>query len=126
MTTATTTDNSYELFMGALNVINDAMEKYRDTAIIKDILSLVDDQTAGRKFGVAVYKDEPDNPFDYFTVRLHNKKLELVSRGKDAPDIDWKVSMEYLQDINENSGDYIDNPLKLDIEWLLSRLRDAA
>jgi len=126
MTTTDKNQDSYTLFMGALDVLNTAMEKYRDKPIIKDILSLVDDQTAGRKFGVAVYNSEPDEPFDYFTIRLHNQKMELVSRGKDAPDIDWKVSMDYLCDLNENPQDYIENPLKLDIEWLRHRLRDAA
>lgn len=126
MTTEDKGQDSYELFMGALDVLNTALDKYRDKPVIKDILSLVDDQTAGRKFGVAVYHSEPDDPFDYFTIRLHNQKLELVSRGKDAPDIDWKVSMDYLRDINENPDDYVENPLKLDIEWLRHRLRDAA
>jgi len=126
MTSERSKQDTYQLFLGSLDVINNAMEKYRDKPVIKDILSLVDNQTAGRKFGVAVYKNDPSEPFDYFTIRLHNQQLELVSRGKDAPDIDWKVSMDYLEDINENPDDYISNPLKLDIDWLKHRLRDAA
>lgn len=126
MTTQDKGRDSYAMFMGALDVFNEAMDKYRDKPLIKDILSLVDEQTAGRKFGAAVYKTEPDEPFDYFTVRLHNQRLELVSHGKDAPDIDWKVSMDYLRDINDNPQEYVSNPLKLDFDWLKHRLRDAA
>ena len=126
MTTEQNNRDSYTLFLGALEVITEAMDKYRDKPLIKDILELVDDKASGRKFGVAVYDGEADSTFDYYTVRLHNRRLELVSRGKDAPDIDWKVSMDYLRDINDNPQDYISNPLKLDIEWLRHRLRDAA
>jgi hypothetical protein len=118
--------DSYQSFMDTLNVVNKVMENYRDTPIIKDILSLVDNRTAGRKFGVAVYDKDPDKPFDYFTIRLNNQRLELVAHGKDAPDIDWKVSIEYLEDVSENPDNYIDNPLKLDLEWLKHRLRDVA
>lgn len=118
--------DSYDLFLGALDVMNEALENLRDKPLIKEIVSLMDKQAAGRKFGVAVYAEDPDTPHDYFTIRNHNGKLELVSRGKDAPDIDWKTSTDYLRDVNENPQAYIDNPLKLDIEWLKHRLQDAA
>ncbi|MCB1841593.1 MAG: hypothetical protein KDI09_01405 [Halioglobus sp.] len=118
--------DSYSLFLGALDVINEALSSLRDKPLIKDIMSLMDKQTAGEKFGVEIYTDNPDTPHDYYTVRANNQRLELVSRGKDAPSIDWKVSTEYLQDINENPQKYIDNPLKLDIDWLKHRLSDAA
>ncbi len=126
MSTAQTKHDSYDSFMNTLDVFNDAMDKLRDKPLIKDLMSLVDKQTAGRQFGIAVYGDNPDKPFDYYTVRLHNQRLELVSRGKDAPDLDWKVSIDYLEDVAENPEKYIDNPAKLDFEWLKHRLQDAA
>ncbi|PLW70667.1 hypothetical protein [Pseudohalioglobus lutimaris] len=118
--------DSYALIMGALDVFNAAMDKYREKPVIKNIVSLVDEQAEGRKLGVAVYADDPDSPFDYFTLRLHNKRLEFDSRGKDAPDVDWKVSTDYLESINADPEKYIDNPLKLDFDWLKNRLQDAA
>jgi hypothetical protein len=118
--------DSYAMFTGALDVLNDAMKNLREKPVVKDVLSLVDDQTAGRKFGVAIYASDPENPFDYYTIRLHNQRFEMVSRGKDAPDIDWKVSTDYLEDINSNPDDYISNPLKLDLDWIKTRLSDAA
>jgi hypothetical protein len=111
--------------MGALGVTNTAMENMRDKPVIKEVLKLVDKHAAGRKFGVAVYGGDADHPYDYYTVRLNQSRIEFVSRGKDEPDVDWKVSADYLRDINENSDDYIKNPLKLDLDWLKSRLQDA-
>lgn len=126
MTDKQESHDSYDMFLGALDVLNKSMDNFRDKPVLKDLLALVDGQTAGRKFGVAVYADDPEKPFDYYTIRLHNKRFEMVSRGKDAPDIDWKVSTEFLQDINDNPQDYISNPLKFDLDWLKHRLSDAA
>ncbi len=126
MTTEREGRDSYKMLMGALDVFNDAMDKYRDKPVIKSLMELIDKQAEGKKFGVAVYDSDPDQPFDYFTLRLHNKRLELASRGKDSPDIDWKASIDYLEDVNDNADEYISNPLKLDFDWLKSRLKDAA
>jgi hypothetical protein len=126
MTSNRESHDSYDMFMGALDVLNESIENFRDKPVLKEIFSLIDDQAAGRKFGVAIYADDPEKPFDYFTIRLHNKRFEIASRGKDTPDIDWKVSTSYLEDINENAGDYISNPLKFDLDWLKHRLSDAA
>lgn len=118
--------DTYTLFMGALDVSNRALDSVGDKPVLGDLVDLMEKQASGRHFGVAVYKDDPDKPHDYFTVRVQNHMIQLVSHGKDAPDIDWKVSQEYLQDVNSNPDDYVDNPLKLDWDWLRHRLRDAA
>ncbi len=126
MNTSNTSKDSYDLFMGALDVTNQALDKLRDTPLFASLIKLMENQAAGRKFGVAIYSDEPDQPHDYYTVRANNHKIELVARGKDAPDIDWKVSRAYLQDLNDHPEDYIESPWKLDVEWLKHRLQDAA
>ena len=126
MTNTGNEKDSYEQFMGALEVTNDALTELRDTPVIKSIVELMDKQAEGRKFGVAVYENDAENPHDYFTVRMHNSKLQLASPGKDAPDIDWTVSMHYLRDINQNPKKYIEDPWKLDVEWLKNRLQSGA
>ena len=126
MSTNTGSNDSYDLFMGALEVTNKALDSLRSKPVIKEMVSLMDKHAEGRKFGVAVYGSNPDNPHDYYTVRIQNSSLQLASRGKDEPDIDWKVSTDYLKQINDDPQAFIDNPLKLDLEWLKSRLDDAA
>jgi hypothetical protein len=118
--------DTYELFMGAMDVSNRALETVRDKPVLSDLLELMEKQASGRQFGVAVYKDDPTTPHDYFTVRVQNHRIQLVSHGKDAPDIDWKVSEEYLRDVTDNPDSYVENPLKLDLDWLRHRLSDAA
>jgi len=126
MTNTADSNDSYDLFMGALDVTNRAIDEMREKPVIKDLVGLMEKQASGRKFGVAVYSDDPDNVYDYYTVRVQNHTVQLVSRGKDTPDIDWKVSREYLKDVNDDPQAYIDNPLKLDLEWIKHRTSDAA
>jgi len=125
MTTDAASNDTYTLFMGALDVSNKALAGVRDTPIVKDLVDIMARGASGRQFGVAVYAEDPSTPHDYYTVRIENHEIRLVSRGKDNPDIDWKVSMEYLREINDDPQAFIDNPLKLDLAWLKHRLRDA-
>jgi len=114
--------DTYDLFMGTLDVVNQALKEHADTPVIGEILSAAGKFSEGKRLGVAVYKTDPDEPFDYFTLRIANGKVELDSRGKGDPDIAWRVSQDYLRKVNENPQDYVDNPAKLDLDWLKSRL----
>ncbi len=114
--------NTYDLFMGYLDVVNDALDKHSETPVVGDLVSWVTNLSQSKKIGAAVYDSDPKSPFDYFTVRIADGKVQLDSRGKNEPDIDWRVSQEFLVEVNENRQEYIDNPLKLDLEWLKSRV----
>ena len=120
--TMTEQNDTYTRFMETLDTINSALDEHGDKPVFKQMLEGADKALAGRKFGVAVYKENPKEPHDYFTLRFNNRKFELDSRGKDAPDIDWKVSTDYLQDVSGNPDKYIKNPLLLDVDWIKSRL----
>lgn len=122
MSEAIASKDPYDLFMGYLDVVNEALEEHDDTPVVGDILSMMEKVGEGKKFGAAIYKSDPKEPFDYFTVRLSDGKVELDSRGKRDPDIDFRVAQDFLVDVNEHPKDYVDNPLKLDIDWLKSRL----
>ncbi len=114
--------STYDLFMGYLDVINDALEKHSDTPVIGELADWIADLTESKKFGAAIYDSDPKSPYDYFTVRIANGKIELDSRGKNEPEIDWRVAKDFLVEVNENPQEYIDNPLKLDLEWMKSRV----
>jgi hypothetical protein len=118
----TDSGDTYGLFMGALDVINASLEHNREGKIFRGLMSLAERSMVGRQIGVAVYRDDPDTPHDYFTVRFHKGRIELLARGKESPDIAWKVSQDYLQDVVENEQDYVENPAKLDLDWLKDRL----
>jgi len=122
MSTETQSADTYDLFMGYLDTVNEALEEHADTPVIGQVLSLMDKFGSGKKFGAAIYKSDPKSPFDYFTVRLANGKFELDARGKNEPEIDWRVSQDYLAEVNEKPQKYVDNPALLDLDWLKTRL----
>ena len=110
------------LFTSALNTMNAALADNSDRMPFKQILSVAESTIGDRPLGVAVYKDSPDDPHDYFTIRFSNGAFELVSRGKQDPDLAWKVSEPYLERLAENPERYAEDPFKLDFDWLKSRL----
>jgi len=116
-----TSDDTYTLFMGALDVVNEALEQNRDSKVFGFAIKTAEKNLSGQRLGVAIYADEPSSPFDYFTLRFTEGRFELYSRGKDEPDIAWKVSQDYLKDLVEHPQKYIDNPVKLDLDWLKDR-----
>lgn len=116
----------YETFTKALDVTNRSIEENRGSGFYGTLISAWDKYLNGHKAGVEIYNEDPDKPFDYFTVRYVNGKFELQSRGKSEHDTEWKVSRKYLESLVDNPQAYIDNPAKLDIDWLKDRLPDAA
>ena len=84
------TKNTYDLFMGYLDVVNDALEEHSDTPVIGKLSKMLTDMAESRKIGAAIYESDPQSPFDYFTVRIADGKVQLDSRGKNEPDIDWR------------------------------------
>lgn len=109
------------LFTRALNTMNAALADNADRMPFKQILSVADKAAGDRPIGVAVYKDDPGTPHDYFTIKFSEGAFELLSHGKQDPDIAWKVSVEYLEKLGDNPERYIEDPFKLDLDWLKSR-----
>ena len=120
------TKDIYELFTTALEVTNKSLETNRGSGIYGALISGWDKYLDGHKSGVAIYDDDPAQPFDYFTVRYLKGKFEILSRGKSEHDTEWKVSRKYLESLADNPQTYIDHPAKLDIDWLKDRLPDSA
>lgn len=115
-------DSRVTRFTEALNVMNSALAENKNSTPYKQILSAAEKLMDDKKLGIAVYESDPSSPFDYFTVRFRNGSLELVSHGKQDPDIAWKVSQDYLEKVRSNPDEYIQHPAKLDWHWLKDRL----
>ncbi len=123
MTRETNTKDVAALFTQALNVMNGALARHKDEVPYKQIAELSAKLIDGRNIGVAVYDNDAKNPFDYYTIRFEKDAFQLVSRGKQEPEISWKVSRDYLEKVVENSDEYLEHPAKLDWDWLKSRLK---
>ena len=109
------------LFTQYVNVVNRAIGANEDRFPFKQLLSMGEKILGDKKIGAAVYKDDPDSPHEYFTLTLDNGRLD-ARHGKEAPDTEWKVKQEHLENVIEDPQTYIDNPAKLDLDWLETRM----
>ena len=110
------------LFTQALDVINGALVEHEGSMPYEGLLRASETALGNRLIGVAVYESDPWAPFDYFTIRFRNRRFELVSHGTRETDMVWRVSPGYLEDVAENAQEYIENPVRLDWDWLKGRV----
>ena len=111
------------LFTQALSTMNKAIAANQSKPVYKQMLEASEKLADGLTVGVAVYKDDPSTPHDYYTVRFENARLELLDHGKrDDMDLTWKVSQEYIENLANDPDRYINNPALMDWDWLRSRL----
>jgi len=113
--------NTYSLFIQVLNVLNAALESNRDSPEFGPLLAETSSPGRSRDFGVAVYRDNPDEPYDYFTIRLKQGTFILVAHGKTRNAIVWRVSEAFLRDVASHPFQYYRQPDSLNLEWLRER-----
>lgn len=108
-----------ELVTQFLKVCNEAIDHDRLTwrrEVPRRLLAKVE----GKKIGLAVTKSSTKRYFDFYTIQVRNRKLEFVTRGKQDPEFSFPVTESYLKEVSRNPGKYIENPLKLDWDWVKS------
>ena len=111
------------LFTDALATMNAVIDANEDTMPYRLFFDASKKMDMELTMGVAIYKNDPDTLHDYYTIRYEGNRFELIDHGKqDGIDICWKVSEDYLQKLAENPETYINNPAKMDWDWLKSRL----
>jgi hypothetical protein len=115
--------SSYFRFVQALNILNAALEARRDMPAWRNFLNDCERELSGVNLGVAVYDADPEQPYDFYTIRLNQGVFVIVSRGVNTDEIAWRVSRSALEDLVSRPGVYIDDPSRLDLSWLRRRLR---
>jgi hypothetical protein len=119
---AASSTGTSSLFLQYLNVCNQALDAHADEFPYRQLVQAAERLAADRRFGVAVYKTERDAPYDFYTVTMTEGRFELLSHGKEEPDLTWKVSQDYLKKVVDDPDTYIQHPAKLDWDWLKSTL----
>lgn len=109
--------DSYHLFIQALHVINAAITAHQDSAWLKRQLRTWRDRFEGEKMGVAIFNGNPNLAEDYFTIALKDDGFVLVDHAPCNP-ITWKVTEDFLKDVATRPQYYIENPDRLDWDWM--------
>ncbi len=122
MDVQTTQLDTNALLTQYLNVVNRAIRSHKDKVPFKQILDVAQKALAGKRFGVAVYKTDPDKPHDYFTLVWRDGGLAIADHGKKDVDLAWRVKEDHLTNVVTKPEPFVDNPARLDLDWLKTRL----
>lgn len=110
----------HTLLTDMLRVANRAIEAHASEPPWRELAERTAER-ASPSFGVAMFEDDPDVAVDQCAVRVHEGRLEVVSRGP-VPAVDWRVSVDFLRNVARSPDDYVADPRKLELGWLLRRL----
>lgn len=121
--TDTTVASTETLVSEFISVVNRALDRHGDSFPVKHLLQLIEKMISGKqRIGLAVYSSDADSPHDYFTAVFNPaQRLEIISRGKHMPDVEWKLPMPYMREVTTHAEAYVENPAKLDWAWLKAR-----
>ena len=110
-----------DLFNQFLEVCNQAMEAHKDEFPYKQIWEAAEQLQREKGLHVTIYDDEPKGDFQ---LRLQDKHIELLSDSEDDSGEGWRINKSYMKRVVENPEEYIEEPAKLDWDWLKNRLFD--
>lgn len=110
------------MMMRYVAVCNAAILKNAGRFPFKQILSAAERHDGGRKVAACV-KGRCEQPY---ILVLKNGAIEIVhglytDEYLDVCDTVWHVSRDYLDDVVSHADQYIDNPARLDWEWLYKK-----
>ncbi len=110
--------DSGDLFQKYLEVCNRALEANRGRFPFKQILGAAKKQAAPRNVEVCIIDDHPEAAYvihmdqDRIAGKLHEACVNCKCDGR------WRVRRSYLEEVIKNPQTYIDNPAKIDWEWM--------
>lgn len=112
-----------DLFHKYLDICNKALDANRERFPFKQILGAARDQaTAARKVEVCIVDDRPRASF---VIGIEKDKITGEPKGSCEEacqncrcNRQWHVARSYLEAVVKNPQTYIDNPARIDWEWL--------
>ncbi|MFO7565514.1 MAG: hypothetical protein R6X02_22925 [Enhygromyxa sp.] len=109
------------LFEQYIDVVNRAIQHNKDGLYGK--AARVWERIIGdRQIAVGIYKSDASNPHQWYTLELRHGRLELLGEGKTGATLDWKISEDHLEHVVHDPHKYIESPVKLDLDWLVTRV----
>jgi len=106
------------LFTQYLHVLNQALGQNRNKFPYEQILDASEKVFDETTVAVGIYKDKVQEPHDWFVVEFDDGKFSLKEHGKGDADISWRCREAHLEEVVENPKEYIESPIKLDLDWL--------
>lgn len=106
-----------DLLVQYLDVCNAALERNRDRFPFKQILGAAQRAERGRLIELQIVEDEQSS----YVMQIEQGRVVAQPHGdcKDCNCVrEWNVSKDYLEDVVQNPQIYINNPAKINWEWM--------
>jgi hypothetical protein len=111
----------HTLLTETLRVLNQALAQHADEHPYCEILDRVE-RLGSLRLGVAIHEGDESAPIDYYAIEIRDGKFQVVSHGQREPAIDWRVSVAYLRRVTAHPSLHVDQPARLELDWLVRRL----
>lgn len=108
-----------KLFQQYIDVCNKALEKNKDVFPYKQILSATESLINDKKISMDVFDDRPKARFN---IQMNKSRFELTEPEESDDTHAWHLNASYLEEVVNNPDKYINNPAKIDWDWLKSRV----
>jgi hypothetical protein len=114
-----------ELFSQYLAVVNRAIAQNRDRVPYKQLFAGGKKLFGDRRIEAVVYDDS--TTLARVTIGLEDDHLKIVEPGQMGRELasswEWKVSEKHLENVLADPQSYIESPIKLDLDWLKTRIK---
>lgn len=123
-----------ELVSAYLDVVNRAIAQNRDRVPYKQIVA-TGARLLGDRFIDIVVVGSEERELGRFTIELAGERLVFADAGARTDrgaehgaggvrhaELEWKVRSEHLEHVVSDPYPYVESPLKLDIDWLRTRV----
>jgi hypothetical protein len=107
-----------QLFLRYLQICNQALESHQDDFPYKQLWESVQKGLQDKTISLAVYDDHPKVTYD---VAMSDNHIDVIG-VRNETDNAWHVNLSYLEKVVANPEEYINNPAKIDWEWISHRL----
>jgi hypothetical protein len=123
------TKNYEELLQRYLKVCSQALEKHKDISPFKEVFRDAENLPGGGRTNVELYDDgKPVGAYQIGFFKGQVGMLSHIAEGKffdDEKEYLWRVDAAELQKVVDDPQTHIDDPKKLDWDWVFARLMTA-
>lgn len=107
------------LFRQYVMICNQALQAHAHEFPYKQIWNAVERLQSSKPVDLTIYDDEPQH---HYKVSLQDHHIDLVQDEEDETHQGWKLNTSYLRRVVENPEEYINQPARLDWDWLKDRV----
>ena len=112
--------NVEEMFKKYLEICNKALSENKDRFPYKFILDAAKEKLSEKTVSIELYDDRPKLQCD---VKMVDNQIDVVEcKEINAQNLPWQVKLSYLQRVIENPDEFIENPAKIDWDWLQDQI----